>query len=98
MTIKQNEASKAGDKYIVLLKKVAKVDGKEVATLDAQFLTADETEKEKVEIEKVVIQETSKLPITYDNIALLILLGILEVLVIIVLIRIKKLNKQNKKK
>lgn len=98
MTIKQNEASKAGDKYIVLLKKVAKVDGKEVATLDAQFLTADETEKENVKIEKVVKQETSKLPITYDNIALLILLGIMEVLVIIVLIRIKKLNKQNEEK
>lgn len=98
MTIKQDENSKAGEQYIVLLKKVAKVEGKEVTTLDVQFLTADATEKENVEIEKVVTQETTKLPITYDSIALFVVLGIIVLLVIVVFIRMKKLNKQNEEK
>lgn len=98
LTIKQDETSKAGDQYIILLKKVAKVDKKEVEILDVQFLTADETEKENVEIEKVVTKETTKLPITYDSIALFVVLGIIVLLVIVVAIRMKKLSKQNEQK
>lgn len=98
LTIKQSENSKAGEQYIVLLKKVAKVNGKEVETFDAQFLTADEAEKENVEIEKVVTKETTKLPITYDSIALFVVLGIIILLVIVVFMRMKKLNKQNEEK
>lgn len=98
LTIKQPEDSKKDDKYIILLKKVAKVDKKEIETLDVQFLTADETEKENVEIEKVVTKETTKLPITYDSIALFVVLGIIVLLVIVVAIRMKKLSKQNEQK
>lgn len=98
MTIKQDEESKAGDKYIILLKKVAKVDGKEVETLDVQFLTADDNYIPNVEIEKVVTQETTKLPITYDSIALFVILGIIVLLVIVVFIRMKKLSKKNEEK
>lgn len=97
MTVKQEEDSKTGDEYIVLLKKVAKVDGKETTTLDVQFLTADATEKENVEIEEVVTQETTRLPITYDSIALFVVLGIIVVLAVVIFIRMKKLNKKNAK-
>ena len=98
MTIKQDEESEAGDQYIVLLKKVAKADGKEVTTLDVQFLTADDNYIPNVVIEEVVTQETTKLPITYDSIALFVVLGIIVLLVIVVFIRMKKLNKQNEEK
>ena len=98
MTINQDEESEAGDKYIVLLRKVAKVDGEDVTTLDVQFLTADDDYEPNVIIEEVVTQETTRLPITYDNIALFVVLGIIVVLVVLVFIRMKKLNKQNEEK
>lgn len=98
MTIEQLEDSVAGDQYIVLLKKVAKVDGKDVTTLDVQFLTADDNYKPNVVIEEVITQETTKLPITYDSIALFVVLGIIVLLVIVVFIRMKKLSKQDEEK
>lgn len=98
LTIKQPEDSKKDDQYIILLKKVSKEDKKESETLDVQFLTADETEKENVEIEKVITKETTTLPITYDSIVLFVVLGIIVFLVIIIAIRIKKLSKPNEKK
>lgn len=98
MTIEQLEESVEGDKYIVLLKKVAKVDGNEAITLDVQFLTAEENYKPNVVIEEIVTQETTKLPITYDSIALFVILGIVVLLVIVVFMRIRKLSKQNEEK
>lgn len=98
MIIRQEEESEKGDEYIVLLKKVEKVARTETTTLDVQFLTADENYKPNVVIEEVVRQETTKLPITYDSIALFVVLGVVVLLAIIVLIRIKKINKQNEKK
>ena len=70
MTIKQDENSEAGDQYIVLLKKVSE-NGNE--TLDVQFLTAEDNYEPNVIIEEVVTQETTKLPITYDSIALFVI-------------------------
>lgn len=98
MTIRQPEESEKDEQYVVLLKKVAKVEGKEETTLDVQFLTADDNYVPNVEIEKVVTQETTKLPITYDSIALFVILGIVVLLIIVVAIRMKKLSKKNAEK
>ena len=95
MVIKQPEESADGDKYIVLLKKVNKQG---VETIDVQFLTAYDNYEPNVVIEEIITQETTKLPITYDSIALFVLLGIIVILVIVVFIRMKKLNKQNETK
>ena len=99
MEVKQPESSiesnGEGNKYIVFLKKVAD-DGE--TTTDAQFLQEYYAYEQNIEIEKVVTQETTKLPITYDNIALFVVLGIIVVLVVLVFIRMKKLNKQNEEK
>ena len=95
MTIKQPEESVAGDKYIVLLKKV---DKKGTTTMDIQFLTAFDSYKPNVIKEEIIVQETTKLPITYDSIALFVALGIIVALVIVVFIRIKKLSNQNEEK
>ena len=93
--IEQPEESVSGDKFIVLLKKV---DNKGETTMDVQFLTAFDAYKPNVVKEEVVTQETSKLPITYDSIALFIALGVIVLLVVLVFIRMKKLNKQNEAK
>lgn len=95
MIIKQPEESVAGDKYIVLLKKV---DKKGTTTMDIQFLTAFDSYKPNVIKEEIIVQETTKLPITYDSIALFVALGIIVALVIVVFIRIKKLSNQNEEK
>lgn len=95
MTIKQPEESVAGDKYIVLLKKV---DKQGTTTMDIQFLTAFDSYKPNVIKEEIITQETTKLPITYDSIALFVALGIIVALGIVVFIRIKKLSKQNEEK
>ena len=95
MMVKQPEESVQGDEYIVLLKKVDK-DGKE--TIDVQFLTALESYKPNLVTEQVVTQETTKLPITYDSIALFVILGIVVILVVAVFIRMKKLSKQDEEK
>jgi len=93
--IEQPEESVAGDKFIVLLKKV---DNEGETTMDVQFLTAFDAYKPNVVKEDVVIQETSKLPITYDSIALFVALGVIVLLVVLVFIRMKKLNKENEAK
>jgi len=92
--IEQPEESVEGDKYIVLLKKV---DNKGETTLDVQFLTAFDAYKPNVVKEEVVTQETSKLPITYDSIALFVVLGIIVLLIVIVFIRMKNLNQKSGK-
>ncbi|MBQ2836141.1 MAG: hypothetical protein IJE68_04840 [Clostridia bacterium] len=95
MMITQPETSTAGDEYIILLKKVYE-QGAE--TLDVQFLTAFDAYRPNVVTEQIVTQETTKLPITYDSIALFVILGIIVILVIAVFLRMKKLNKQNEEK
>ncbi len=94
MMIKQPEESKENDRYIVLLKKVANGE----TTLDIQFLTADEKDVENKDIVKVATEETTRLPITYDSIALFVALGIIAVLVIVIFIRMKKISKKDEEK
>ena len=83
--ILQPEDAENGTKYIVWLK-----NGE---TLDVQFLTSKKEYKE----EKVIEEITTKLPVTYDNNTLLIVLGIVVVAIVIVSIRIKALNKKQDK-
>ena len=94
MTINQPEQSTKDDKYVVLLKKV---DG-EQEVVDVQFLTAYEDYKPNVVIEEKVTQETTRLPITYDSIALIIILAIIVIALIIVFVRMKKVSKKNAEK
>lgn len=93
--IEQPEESVSGDKYIVLLKKV---DKKGEETVDIQFLTAFDSYKPNVVKEEIIVQETTRLPITYDSIALFIVLGVIVLLVVLIFIRMRKLNKQNEGK
>ena len=44
------------------------------------------------EKEKIITQQTSRLPITADNIVLIIVLAVIIVALIFVAIRVKKLN------
>ena len=83
------------ENYYELLKKVNE-QGAE--TLDVQFLTAFDAYRPNIVKEQVVTQETTKLPITYDSIALFVILGIIVILVIAVFLRMKKLSKQNEEK
>lgn len=93
MTISQPENSEKGEEYIVFLKKV---DEDNNTVEDIQFLIADNYEEPKTE--KVVTQETTKLPITGDNIALIVLLVVIVIALIVVFIRMKKMNKKDEEK
>ena len=59
-------------------------------------MIADNYEEPKTE--KVVTQETTKLPITGDNIALIVLLVVIVIALIVVFIRMKKINKKDEEK
>ena len=80
--ILQPENTENGDKYILWIN-----DG---TVTDAQFLTSKYVE------EKVVEKITTKLPVTYDNNTLLVVLAILILAIIVVSIRIKSLKKEDK--
>lgn len=79
--ILQPEEAKNGDKYVLWIN-----DG---TVTDAQFLTSKYVE------EKVVEKITTKLPVTYDNNTLLIVLAILVLSIVVVSIRIKSLKKED---
>lgn len=81
----QPEDAENGTKYIVWLK-----NGE---TLDAQFLTCKREYKE----EKVIEEITTKLPVTYDNNTLLVILAAIVVAIVIVTLRINALNKKEDK-
>ena len=93
--IQQPEESVEGDQYIVLLKKVSKIARREETTYDVQFLTAHDNYEPNIVIEEVIVQETAKLPITYDSIALFVILGVIVILVIAVFMRMRKLSKKD---
>lgn len=80
--ILQPEDTENGDKYVLWIK-----DGN---TIDAQFLTSKYVE------EKVVEKITTKLPVTYDNNTLLIVLAILVLAIVVISFRINSLKKEDK--
>lgn len=84
--ILQPEDAKNGDKYVVWL-----IEGDEQSgELDVQFLTS------KYEEEKVTEKITTKLPVTYDDNRLLIVLAVLVIATIVVSVRISSLKKEEK--
>lgn len=93
MTIAQPEDSKNGEQYIVFLRKV---EG-DTTTLDAQFLTCYEDYNPEFENQERQVSETTKLPITYDSIALIVILAVIAIAIVIVFIRMKKINKKEDK-
>lgn len=92
MEIKQPSDATDGERYIVMLRKVA--DGE--TTYDAKFMESNlgVQEGEDREEQQVTTQETSKLPITGDSIVLFVLLAALVIIAIVVFIRMRKLNKK----
>lgn len=99
MEVKQPESSiqdnGLGNQYIVFLKKVAK-NGE--TTIDTQFLQEYYDYELNTETEKIITQETTKLPITYDSIALIVILAIVVIALVVVFIRMKKLSKKDEEK
>lgn len=92
MTIMQPEDAKTGEQYVVYLKKVDK-NNKE--TIDVKLLTSyreDEEEKIPARTETKVVQETTKLPITYESMTIIIIFAIVVLALIFLFIRIKKLS------
>ncbi|MBQ9658624.1 MAG: hypothetical protein IJV31_07650 [Clostridia bacterium] len=94
--IKQPIEAQKDDRYIVLLKKTAK-DG--TTTYDAKFMISYREDEEKSipgRTETIIVQETTKLPITGDSIILFAVVAIIVIALIVVFIRMKKLkNKEN---
>ena len=93
----QPEESIEGDQYVVLLKRVSDNDEE---TTDVQLLIADDYE-DNVSIkdkDKVVTQETTRLPITYDSILLFVILAVVVIALVIVYIRMKKVSKKDEEK
>lgn len=92
MEIMQPENSQNNDKYVIWLKQE---DGNNI-TIDAKFLISTRAYEEKWEPEQIVVKETVKLPITYDSMALFIILGIIIIGIVVIVILRKKSNKQEK--
>lgn len=80
--ILQPEDARNGDKYVVWL-----IEDNE---LDVQFLTS------KYEEEKITEKITTKLPVTYDDNRLLIVLAVLIIATVVVSVRINSLKKEDK--
>lgn len=87
--ILQPEDSQNGEQYILWLKEENKTNTK----IDIQLLTCNREETE----EKIVEKITTKLPVTYDNNTLLIVLAVLIIAIVIVSFRIRNLNKKEEK-
>ena len=94
--IRQPNDADDGTQYVVLIRKTAE-DG--TITTDAKLMVSDLTPYERREnVEETrTVQETAKLPITGDSIALFIALAVVVIALIIVFARIKKLNKKEDK-
>lgn len=85
--IEQPETAKDGEQYVLF---ISSSDG---SIGDIHFLTSVRKES----TEKVIETITTRLPVTYDNNVLLIVLAILVLLTIAVSIRIKMLSKKQEK-
>lgn len=88
----QPEDAQNGEQYVVWLIDKSKAKD-EFAELDVQILTSIREESQEVIKEKV----TTRLPVTYDNNTLLIVLGALVIATVVVLIRIKTLKNKEEK-
>lgn len=91
-TIKQPKDAEENSKYLVLIKEIQ--NDKKIT--DIKFLTSIEDKNEAYENEKIVLQETSKLPITGDSIILIIAFVLILIALAFTFIKMRKNNeKQN---
>lgn len=90
MEILQPETSKDGEQYIVLLQKMS--NGIAVSS-DIQFLTCFEGQEKEIQKTTNVKKVTTALPVTYESIALFVILAIVIIALIIVAIKISKIKK-----
>lgn len=92
LTIPQPQEAKLNDQYLVFIKE----DVNDEETIDIQIMTCRDDYTPEYESKEVVIKETSKLPITYDNIILFVIAGVVLVLIILVIV-LKLRNKKEDK-
>lgn len=93
MQIAQPKESKTGDKYVVWIKQEAGNEN----VYDVQFMTCYQDEDKEFIQEEQVIKTISKLPITYDSIALFVVLGVAVVLFVVLLV-VRNKNKKDSNK
>lgn len=91
-TIPQPQEAKTGEQYIVVIKENTNKE----ETIDIQIMTCKDEQTQEYETKDVVIKETSKLPITYDNIVLFVIAGVVLALIILVVV-LKLRNKKEDK-
>lgn len=92
--ILQPVESQDGEQYILWLKKEQKG---QTPVIDAQFLTCKEHSERKTQTEQVEKKIVSKLPITYDSLVLVGILGVIVVAILVVLILKKRSEKTDGK-
>lgn len=90
--IEQPQNSKKGEQYLVWIKQ----ETDNGSTIDVQIMTCQDEYTPEYEKKEVVIKETSKMPITGDNITLFVIAGAIIVLIAIVLVLKFKNNKNGK--
>ena len=93
MTIKQPKEATENSEYVVLIQKAT---GNETIT-DVQFLTCKEEQTPSYEREKIITQETAKLPITGDSAILIIAFIVVVTALVFVFIKMKN-NKEKESK
>ncbi len=90
--IPQPQEAKTGEQYVVFIKK--EVEDKNV--VDIQIMTCKDEYTQEYETKDVVVKETSKLPITYDNVILFVIAAVVLVLIVLVVV-LKLRNKKEDK-
>ena len=90
--IEQPQYSKTGEQYLVWLKQETETD----TVIDVQIMTCVDEYIPEYEKQEIVIKETTKLPITGDNIVLFVIAGVILVLIIAVVVLKLKNNKNGK--
>lgn len=90
--IEQPQNSKKGEQYLVWIKQ--KTDTSSI--IDVQIMTCQDEYTPEYETKDVVIKETSKMPITGDNITLFVIAGAIIILIAIVLVLKFRNNKKGK--
>ncbi len=92
-TIEQPQDLKKGDQYIVWIQKT---EGDNTPVVDVQIMDCNDEYKEIREEQEVVVKQTSKLPITGDNIILFVIAGVILALIIAVVVLKLKNKKETK--
>lgn len=91
-TIEQPQDSKKGAQYLVWIKQ----ETVEKSVIDVQIMICDNDYTPEYETQEVVIKETTKLPITGDNLVLFVVAGIILALIIAVVVLKVKNKKETK--